>query len=162
MSEPTDTGIARLSAKPTGPSVGLGFSCLGPGNALHSARKPTTTADTAVSLITVTRTEGRVPNPDGDGRGCEGYLHPRFRIDSNEANGSHIGWRQSLLAKRITNRSSSHRKRMVEPSTDFLMACRGEIVCFELGAPKGTRTPVFAVRGRRPRPLDDGSDGRNT
>jgi hypothetical protein len=29
---------------------------------------------------------------------------------------------------------------------------------FELGAPKGNRTPVFAVRGRRPRPLDDGSD----
>jgi hypothetical protein len=27
-----------------------------------------------------------------------------------------------------------------------------------IGAPKGTRTPVFAVRGRRPRPLDDGSD----
>ncbi len=25
------------------------------------------------------------------------------------------------------------------------------------GAPKGNRTPVFAVRGRRPRPLDDGS-----
>ena len=25
------------------------------------------------------------------------------------------------------------------------------------GAPKGTRTPVFAVRGRRPGPLDDGS-----
>ena len=27
-----------------------------------------------------------------------------------------------------------------------------------VGAPKGNRTPVFAVRGRRPRPLDDGSD----
>jgi hypothetical protein len=27
-----------------------------------------------------------------------------------------------------------------------------------IGAPKGTRTPVFAVRGRRPRPLDDGSN----
>ena len=27
------------------------------------------------------------------------------------------------------------------------------------GAPKGTRTPVFAVRGRRPGPLDDGSGG---
>ena len=26
-----------------------------------------------------------------------------------------------------------------------------------VGAPKGNRTPVFAVRGRRPRPLDDGS-----
>ena len=26
------------------------------------------------------------------------------------------------------------------------------------GAPKGTRTPVFAVKGRRPRPLDDGRD----
>ena len=26
------------------------------------------------------------------------------------------------------------------------------------GTPKGTRTPVFAVRGRRPRPLDDGSN----
>jgi hypothetical protein len=25
-----------------------------------------------------------------------------------------------------------------------------------IGAPKGTRTPVFAVKGRRPRPLDDG------
>src|SRR5258708_1805084 len=25
------------------------------------------------------------------------------------------------------------------------------------GAPKGNRTPVFAVRGRRPGPLDDGS-----
>src|SRR5690606_25982739 len=25
------------------------------------------------------------------------------------------------------------------------------------GAPTGTRTPVFAVRGRRPGPLDDGS-----
>jgi hypothetical protein len=24
------------------------------------------------------------------------------------------------------------------------------------GAPKGNRTPVFAVKGRRPRPLDDG------
>jgi hypothetical protein len=29
-----------------------------------------------------------------------------------------------------------------------------------VGAPKGNRTPVFAVRGRRPRPLDDGSKGR--
>ena len=27
----------------------------------------------------------------------------------------------------------------------------------KIGAPKGTRTPVFAVRGRRPRPLDEGS-----
>ena len=26
-----------------------------------------------------------------------------------------------------------------------------------IGAPKGNRTPVFAVRGRRPGPLDDGS-----
>jgi hypothetical protein len=26
-----------------------------------------------------------------------------------------------------------------------------------LGGPKGTRTPVFGVRGRRPRPLDDGT-----
>jgi integrase/recombinase XerD len=26
----------------------------------------------------------------------------------------------------------------------------------EYGAPKGIRTPVFAVKGRRPRPLDDG------
>jgi hypothetical protein len=25
------------------------------------------------------------------------------------------------------------------------------------GGPKGTRTPVFGVRGRRPRPLDDGT-----
>ena len=25
-----------------------------------------------------------------------------------------------------------------------------------IGAPKGNRTPVFAVKGRRPRPLDDG------
>ena len=25
-----------------------------------------------------------------------------------------------------------------------------------IGAPKGIRTPVFAVKGRRPRPLDDG------
>lgn len=30
------------------------------------------------------------------------------------------------------------------------------------GAPKGTRTPVFAVRGRRPGPLDDGSSLRRT
>ena len=29
-----------------------------------------------------------------------------------------------------------------------------------IGAPKGTRTPVFAVRGRRPGPLDDGSEAR--
>lgn len=28
------------------------------------------------------------------------------------------------------------------------------------GAPKGNRTPVFAVKGRRPGPLDDGR-GRN-
>ena len=27
------------------------------------------------------------------------------------------------------------------------------------GDPKGTRTPVFGVRGRRPRPLDDGASG---
>ncbi|CAL7962517.1 hypothetical protein GAMM_30066 [Gammaproteobacteria bacterium] len=26
-----------------------------------------------------------------------------------------------------------------------------------IGAPYGTRTHVFAVRGRRPRPLDEGS-----
>ena len=30
----------------------------------------------------------------------------------------------------------------------------------EIGAPKGNRTPVFAVRGRRPGPLDDGSGMR--
>jgi hypothetical protein len=29
-------------------------------------------------------------------------------------------------------------------------------VLFRNGAPKGIRTPVFAVKGRRPRPLDDG------
>ena len=28
------------------------------------------------------------------------------------------------------------------------------------GAPKGNRTPVFAVKGRRPGPLDDGRGGR--
>ncbi|GEM_PF-5543602 len=28
---------------------------------------------------------------------------------------------------------------------------------FDIGSPKGTRTPVFAVRGRCPRPLDDGA-----
>lgn len=28
---------------------------------------------------------------------------------------------------------------------------------FSDGTPKGNRTPVSAVRGRRPRPLDDGS-----
>ena len=27
----------------------------------------------------------------------------------------------------------------------------------QLGGPKGSRTPVFGVRGRRPRPLDDGA-----
>jgi hypothetical protein len=26
------------------------------------------------------------------------------------------------------------------------------------GGPRGVRTPVFAVRGRRPRPLDDGTN----
>jgi hypothetical protein len=30
-----------------------------------------------------------------------------------------------------------------------------------IGAPNRNRTGVFAVRGRRPRPLDDGSDSRN-
>ncbi len=29
----------------------------------------------------------------------------------------------------------------------------------DIGAPWGTRTPVFAVRGRRPGPLDEGSLG---
>ena len=28
----------------------------------------------------------------------------------------------------------------------------------EFGAPKGIRIPVFALKGQRPRPLDDGGD----
>src|ERR1700722_11270684 len=35
---------------------------------------------------------------------------------------------------------------------------RGVGTRFEFGAPNRNRTGVFAVRGRRPRPLDDGSD----
>ncbi len=31
-----------------------------------------------------------------------------------------------------------------------------------IGAPKGIRTPVFAVKGRRPRPLDDGREASPT
>lgn len=31
---------------------------------------------------------------------------------------------------------------------------------FYVGAPYGTRTHVFAVRGRRPRPLDEGSENK--
>ena len=34
------------------------------------------------------------------------------------------------------------------------------VVLYGVGAPKGIRTPVFAVKGRRPRPLDDGRVGR--
>ncbi len=33
----------------------------------------------------------------------------------------------------------------------------GAPTAFDVGTPKGTRTPVAAVRGRSPRPLDDGS-----
>src|ERR1700677_1322710 len=46
----------------------------------------------AAPLITVRPTKGGVPNSDDDGRQRERYLHPRFRIDSNEANRSHIGY----------------------------------------------------------------------
>ena len=122
------------------------------GNALPSARTPTT----AVPLITVTPTEGGVPNPDDDGRQRERYLHPRFRIDSNEANSSHIG-HPSKPSGQIDHEQIEFTPEEDGKTRRQILACRGEIVCFELGAPKGTRTPVFAVRGRRPGPLDEGS-----
>src|SRR5690606_17314537 len=39
----------------------------------------------------------------------------------------------------------------------WLGSCRIRAWWVGNGAPTGTRTPVFAVRGRRPGPLDDGS-----
>jgi hypothetical protein len=37
---------------------------------------------------------------------------------------------------------------------------QASVVGSELGVPTGIRTPVAAVRGRCPRPLDDGDPGR--
>src|SRR6185436_13068728 len=39
-------------------------------------------------------------------------------------------------------------------------AARLTAKAWNFGAPMGNRTPVFAVRGRRPRPLDDGGGPR--
>ncbi len=41
--------------------------------------------------------------------------------------------------------------------TPVVLACIVVLMEFLSGGPKGSRTPVFGVRGRRPRPLDDGT-----
>jgi hypothetical protein len=158
VNQPTRV-YSRLPAKPTGQSVRLGFSCLGRRQCPTQARKPTTTRRHGRAPDhPVTPTEGGVPNTDDDGRQRERCLHPRFRIDSNEANSSHIG-HPSKPSGQIDHEQIEFTPEEDGKTRRQILACRGEIVCFELGAPKGTRTPVFAVRGRRPRPLDDGSDG---
>jgi hypothetical protein len=90
-----------------------------------------------VLLITVTPTEGGVPNTDDDGRQREQCLHPRFRIDSNEANSSHIG-HPSKPSGQIDHEQIEFTPEEDGKTRRQILACRGEIVCFELGAPKGT------------------------
>ena len=120
-------------------------------------------AETSVPPITVTTTEGGAPSPDDNGASANDISSSIFGSTPTRrvVRISHI--HQSLLAKQITNGSSSRPKRMVKPADGFAHGLSRRDRLFELGAPKGTRTPVFAVRGRRPRPLDDGSHGgRNT
>ena len=47
---------------------------------------------------------------------------------------------------------------LVMSKSAHAISISGKLVLSEKngGAPKGTRTPVSGVRGRRPRPLDDG------
>lgn len=51
---------------------------------------------------------------------------------------------------------------VVPPAAPLRFSCRPvPSIARGNGTPKGTRTPVSAVRGRRPRPLDDGGVGRS-
>ena len=69
----------------------------------------------------------------------------RCNLESTGRTG--IDWEADLSVKHLTNK-------------DFLQVLGrlGTPVNFVPGDPNGTRTRVFAVKGRRPRPLDDGAD----
>ncbi len=55
---------------------------------------------------------------------------------------------------RYSNQLNYHSKLLLWPAgPSFLLHCRR---IFDPGVPTGIRTPVIAVKGRCPRPLDDG------
>src|ERR1700677_5172419 len=97
----------------------------------------------AAPLITVTPTEGGVPNPDDDGRQRERYLHPRFRIDSNEANGSHIGCPSK------PSRQTDHEQIEFTPEEDgktrrqiFVWLVQERPFVLSVGLPRGIVAPL--------------------
>ncbi len=70
-------------------------------------------------------------------------LGPAQRVEVDNREGPIMGHKSALLRAFVPRKTETRRK----------PAC---LVLLRSGAPKGIRTPVFAVKGRRPRPLDDG------
>ncbi len=67
---------------------------------------------------------------------------------------SPCAWSRNSRTPDLQTRKRTHCTRKAESSRPG-QRWRGK----KIGTPKGTRTPVSAVRGQRPRPLDDGSSG---
>ena len=57
---------------------------------------------------------------------------------------------------RYSNRLNYHSMTPAEAEVFELQTLRGQLQRLESGVPTGIRTPVIAVKGRCPRPLDDG------
>lgn len=68
-------------------------------------------------------------------------------------NGMRDPWRGFFVAGEKYFRMRMQLQKTIKKDLGFYT----QVLDFPGGDPKGTRTPVFGVRGRRPRPLDDGA-----